>query len=683
MRVKRILSIILMTVMVLSVVPAFAYTGDVTSSDISTGSWSGTLISSDDPEVKVYQANTAPTNGLYIRTLFGTNLDGSKYSRLSFKVKPSVDTDSQIVLYEHSSYSDSSVNLRATLKLPDNKLKVGDYNQIDVIFSTLDKATKTQPALAYVNGEYVGNLHTATLGDSVSVKTWGKVILESTTKPDSTNPYTYSYKDCKTMVYPEDATLNEVISEVTSISTLPDKWDITGTIANRGYNTVTNNAGIYSIDFNPSTTTQQSSIYLNVNRTNGYDATYGPVSHIVKTFTLEFPADSKVTSIQSYVDGGSGTRSSFSVQPGNEYYFVVVCDLANLKLYTYCQNKNDDTKVYGMTATSQTNVILFNNSSATGYSNMAKLKDYNVTAINRNSTATLDSIKQEYFAPYLRESGKCTRPGTTKNDDGTYEYTVKDRLQDGKNYGFALELYSSVEKSNNANELVKCNFIHYHYDVEFDAYDKGEVKFNATHNVEFGGAQSVGYKPTINETYSVDAIFDFVNEKNYVYIDGVKIAENAMSARANASEFDYYFGDESAEENANQIYLTSANNATISNTYIDSYYENNTEIKTINNLLDKIFPGGTKEVAYNFVNDTTYADGKYIIKKEIFGYNMGTRLGTVASYDENGKLLAAASLGDYNSDVTLTSPEAASIKIFIWEDGTLKPLTAIKPVTIN
>ena len=90
-----------------------------------------------------------------------------------------------------------------------------------------------------------------------------------------------------------------------------------------------------------------------------------------------------------------------------------------------------------------------------------------------------------------------------------------------------------------------------------------------------------------------------------------------------------------------------------------------------------------KAVDYNYVDAAEYAGGAYSFSKEIFGYNSNNQKGLIAAYDANDMLIAVKTINGYNGDESLTSAEAAKIKILIWDKDSLKPLIEVKDVTID
>lgn len=120
---------------------------------------------------------------------------------------------------------------------------------------------------------------------------------------------------------------------------------------------------------------------------------------------------------------------------------------------------------------------------------------------------------------------------------------------------------------------------------------------------------------------------------------------------------------------------------TVKNVQTTKYYDNEPVYASFDALVnDKVT---AKAVDYNYVDAAEYAGGAYSFSKEIFGYNSNNQKGLIAAYDANDMLIAVKTINGYNGDESLTSAEAAKIKILIWDKDSLKPLIEVKDVTID
>lgn len=604
-----------------------------------------------------------------IRTNFTHGLTGEKYAVLSFDVTPSVDCTPTIVHYNQTAGLSDGTDLGRKILSLTTKFYKDVKTKVDIVFCTKNEETNTQSILVYVNGIYAGKLYDVPAAAGVSVENWGAILFQSGVS-GVTTPHSVTYSNVKTTTYTSDTTFEDVLKDVAQgggevvLSGVP-------TISNRGHNTVKGSNGSYTIE-KTSLGQSQTSVYIK----NDYvdDETFGTGSFIVTKFRVKTLYDAPVTSV-NITANGNGTRSAFSYGQGSEVYYTAITDLKNKKQYAFADNI-ESTVVVSYTG-ALSDVTFYFNVNATD-------KDFvgdmciidNMSYEVYSSAASLASLKANVVDGYLRKTSiGALKEGATANPDGTFTFVnpSADKLTNTSRFNIQVPL---LEKT--ADYPIDANFVHFHYDVTPLKVSAAKAKFVSSHNIkDHVNMQSPLYSMNdLTKVYSVDTIFDRVNGKDYVFVDGIKVAEGPTGARVACASYVVYDAENNVEQGANSVKF--------SDCYVDYYYDNNEEITTFDALLDKIFPEGTEKIGYNFIDKATYSEGKYTFDKEIFGFDGGSMNGTLAAYDADGRVLCLKDLVGYSGEEVLeTGKEAASIKLFIWEQDNLKPVTKATSVTIS
>lgn len=679
MKMKKTIGILVCVVMLLlATIPSFAYTGEVTVSAPTIGSWYGNATSNEDGTYTLSAKPTAGGDSAYLRGVVGATLtpgvDSIKTVSVDITPFGSVSSTKKIFVQQRDMklINSSSTSSTGKLEIARTRIEPGKANRLTAVYTVGDDTVNTN-MLIYINGVYCGKTSAARTAEVV--RAYGTFVFGDLAQPSEDGAYGYTFSNPSAKVYPADATLDEVLLEVGMDASLDDGvlWSGVPTITNRSSMTVTATSDGYSLSNNTSTGS-------NIKITPAYTdvPVYGTGAYLVQKLHLKNGYSSNFTSVSQLWtnEGGKAYPDGNWIVKGGESYITIINDLKNTKVYYYVDNMPVNSSGTKYTALSSSasfsyNVLYFSHSAAfTG--EFAVIDDLSATVYS--SKVTLEELQSQVVEGYLRKTsiGALTA-GASVNDDGSFNWSVPATTDNAR---FNVQIRPHVPKGH--DYAVDTDYIHVHYDVTSQNYTSGKSVFASSHNLtDYLSAYSDEYTVSDpSKTYSVDIIFDFKGEMDYVYVNGVLLDRNGMQARAACGTFRYVgMGTGNAE---------GANVAKLSNCYIDYYYDNNTEITSLNALVAKIFTGGTKAVEYNFVNDAVYADGKYTFSKEIFGFDGENRLCIAAAYDTDNTLLGYTMLENYNGEDTIeTGIEAEKIRIFIWDDDSLKPLVKDKKVGIS
>lgn len=327
--------------------------------------------------------------------------------------------------------------------------------------------------------------------------------------------------------------------------------------------------------------------------------------------------------------------------------------------------------------------MISRNNTTTGRMGQSKVLDTNVTGmtyaggydVSKNWEGydantyvyTIQSVKEETASAgdrYIYTDKLATSLGSPVADDVSFE--IKLRFEDANAPRYVFRLLNSQKNFNAGNNSYTISFL-----------ENGNI--TATH---LEGVNEVSDKIAtwnINEWYTVKMVMHYSDNLYDVYINGEKVAENLYCAMDMNDIYRFVFLQQLPTENLG------------ADDYIVSFVES---IKVNYDFLSEFVSPESKIEVGGFTVDgastTALSDGNYKVSMKVFNndasanktYNL-----VLALYD--GEKLVNVDFNKVTSvyptnktvepsiNVSMEDGKSYTLKVFLWEDGILKPVSSI------
>lgn len=406
------------------------------------------------------------------------------------------------------------------------------------------------------------------------------------------------------------------------------------------------------------------------------------------------PADGGYLLVSYTVDFKTAVTGNFFVRPSNNgnmsphpsgalaagvYKFSYIYDIANSKIYPYINGAPSAQGTYNAGTSFDTHRIMPTMASKTIGETLIevsgiKTEEYAAGAgvlAELQAAVVANDTPQAPEHPGGMEHKDLTATGYTGYNTTASGNTVTFSANDGR-FDF---LFGEDIKFDQSAAAEKVNYIRLHAEISSNDTTKG--LYIRPHK---GGSaiQNTAILFNIknpNTVYKFDLTVDLANKTCDYYVNGVHIALRTGTASGdiiNAVRFWMYNNDRAPV-------------FTVSNAYLEKYYAKNPVYASYAELKDAC---NTQEVDLDYAVATyDSAAGKYVLETQLltFAANGNGHYSVVAGYDSLGNLVFAQKYAPWyvvNTDIPCAS-QVATMKTYIWEPETLRPLMSVQNVTVN